>query len=115
MLAGQAAREPWLILCVRREVDGGFDPPEGDAVSTLVVGPLDLERTGQLVELATEEAPLAPHEVVRDFHLVPFAPAVEDGTLTPTRKLRRAEIERRYAREIEELYTFSHRSRSTRT
>jgi len=47
---------------------------------------------------------LAPHEVVREFVLIPEKPAIVDGSLTPTHKLRRTEIERRYAREIRGMY-----------
>jgi long-chain acyl-CoA synthetase len=47
---------------------------------------------------------LAPHETVRDFFLVAERSSVADGSLTPTLKLRRGEIERRYAMEIRRMY-----------
>jgi long-chain acyl-CoA synthetase len=47
---------------------------------------------------------LAPHETVRDFVLLAEPPSVADGTLTPTLKLRRREIERRCAVEIRRMY-----------
>jgi long-chain acyl-CoA synthetase len=47
---------------------------------------------------------LAPHETVRDFVLLAEPPSVADGSLTPTFKLRRGEIERRYAVEIRRMY-----------
>jgi long-chain acyl-CoA synthetase len=47
---------------------------------------------------------LAPHETVRDFVLLAEAPSVAEGSLTPTLKLRRGEIERRYAVEIRRMY-----------
>lgn len=47
---------------------------------------------------------LAPHETVRDFVLLAEPPSIADGSLTPTFKLRRSEIERRYAVEIRRMY-----------
>ncbi len=47
---------------------------------------------------------LAPHEMVRDFFLLAERPSVAAGTLTPTLKLRRQELERRYAMEIRRMY-----------
>lgn len=47
---------------------------------------------------------LAPHERVREFLLIPRAPEVADGTLTPTQKVRRGEIQRLHAAEINRLY-----------
>jgi long-chain acyl-CoA synthetase len=47
---------------------------------------------------------LAPHETVRDFVLLAEPPSIAEGSLTPTFKLRRSEIERRYAVEIRRMY-----------
>jgi long-chain acyl-CoA synthetase len=47
---------------------------------------------------------LAPHERVRDFFLVAERPSVADGSLTPTLKLRRGEVERRYAADVRRMY-----------
>ena len=47
---------------------------------------------------------LARVEQVRRFRLLERPFSVADGTLTPTLKVRRQEIARRYAAEIEELY-----------
>ncbi len=55
-------------------------------------------------EIDRQCAGLAPHEMVRDFVLLPDPPTVENGGLTPTNKLRRTELERRYAAEISALY-----------
>jgi long-subunit acyl-CoA synthetase (AMP-forming) len=49
-------------------------------------------------------AGLPPHEVVREFLLLPEAPTVGNGGLTPTNKLRRGELERKYSARISVLY-----------
>ena len=56
---------PWLMVVARREVDGGFSP---ETARTLRIGPLDGDAMRSLVHIATEAAPLRPHdatEVVR--------------------------------------------------
>jgi long-chain acyl-CoA synthetase len=47
---------------------------------------------------------LAQFEQLKKFFLVPDELSVEDGTLTPTLKLRRRQVEVRYQEEIEKLY-----------
>jgi long-chain acyl-CoA synthetase len=49
-----------------------------------------------------KEAPA--HEKIRDFKLLTEPFTVEDGTQTPTMKLKRNVIEERYADEIEAMY-----------
>jgi long-chain acyl-CoA synthetase len=44
------------------------------------------------------------HEKIRNFHLIADPFSVEQGTLTPTMKLKRSVIEDRYADEIDEMY-----------
>jgi len=44
------------------------------------------------------------HEKIRNFHLIAEPFSVEQGTLTPTMKLKRSVIEDRYADEIDEMY-----------
>ena len=46
----------------------------------------------------------AAHEKIRNFHLLPDPFTVDDGSLTPTLKLKRNVIEDRYADEIDALY-----------
>jgi long-chain acyl-CoA synthetase len=46
----------------------------------------------------------ASHEKIRNFHLLTDPFTVEDGTLTPTLKLKRRIIEDRYETEIDEMY-----------
>jgi long-chain acyl-CoA synthetase len=57
---------------------------------------------GQVVE--TVNANRAPFERVRKFRLLPVAPSVENGYLTPTMKVRRRLIERDFADLVEEMY-----------
>lgn len=54
--------------------------------------------------VARVNAPLAPHERVQRFAVVPREFTVADGALTPTMKLRRAELERRHAALLETLW-----------
>ena len=56
-------RGPWLVAITRREEGTGFIAPEGERCVTLRPEPLsDIERT-TLLEAATEDAPLRPHEL----------------------------------------------------
>ncbi len=48
---------------------------------------------------------LAPHEQIRRFTILPRDFTEEAGELTPTLKIRRQEIVRRYGNEIELLYS----------
>ena len=47
---------------------------------------------------------LARFEQIKKFLLLPEPPTIADGTLTPTLKLRRRELEARYSSQIELLY-----------
>jgi class 3 adenylate cyclase/tetratricopeptide (TPR) repeat protein len=62
-LSGQVPTLPWLVIVTRRDVDEGFAAPPGPAVETLHPQPLDEAAATALVEAATEESPLAPHEI----------------------------------------------------
>ena len=59
-LAEATAANPWLLISVRREEDGGFDTELGTRIP---VGPLSDEAVRQLTIEATEAAPLRPHEI----------------------------------------------------
>ena len=48
---------------------------------------------------------LANFETIKRVHVVPEEWSVEDGTLTPSMKLKRRVVGQRYAREIEEIYS----------
>jgi long-chain acyl-CoA synthetase len=56
------------------------------------------------VEIDRSQKELATFERVRKFVLLPDAFSVENGMLTPTLKIKRKEVERRYADTIESLY-----------
>jgi class 3 adenylate cyclase/tetratricopeptide (TPR) repeat protein len=62
-LAEAAAERRWLVVCVRRELVGGFDPGEGKPTLTIDLPPLEDDCMDELVELATEHMPLSPHEM----------------------------------------------------
>ncbi len=55
-------------------------------------------------EVDSQCATLAPHEQVRNFTLLPEPPTIANGLLTPTLKVRRSEVIRRYAAEVAGLY-----------
>lgn len=54
-----------------------------------------------------KRVPLAPHERVRNFAILPKPLSVEDETLTPTQKPKRRVIYQKYADQIELLYQTS--------
>jgi hypothetical protein len=51
---------PWLIIAIRRPLDGGFVPPDAPAA---LLEPLSTRVAEELVWAATEAAPLRPHDV----------------------------------------------------
>jgi class 3 adenylate cyclase/tetratricopeptide (TPR) repeat protein len=53
---------PWLVCATRRDVEEGF-VAAGPAVEVLRPQPLDEAAAAALVDAATEESPLAPHEI----------------------------------------------------
>ena len=61
----------------------------------------------QLIEKEVEAAcaPLARYEQVKKIVLLPSEFSIERGEITPTMKVRRREVERRYSVEIEKIYT----------
>ncbi len=60
-LAAAAVSRPWLVCVTRRpDTTGGFTPSDPETRLPLALLPDDVER--ELVEAATESAPLRPHE-----------------------------------------------------
>jgi class 3 adenylate cyclase/tetratricopeptide (TPR) repeat protein len=57
-LAAAAHDRPWLLCVTRRPMDAGFVPVAPD--QRVVLGPLDEASVGELVDLATQAAPLRP-------------------------------------------------------
>ena len=47
---------------------------------------------------------LAPYESMKRVRVVPEEWSVEEGTLTPSMKLKRRVVEKKYEKEIEEFY-----------
>jgi class 3 adenylate cyclase/tetratricopeptide (TPR) repeat protein len=62
-LSGEVHALPWLMIVTRRDVEEGFAAPAEPGVETLHPQPLDEAAAAALVEAATEESPLAPHEI----------------------------------------------------
>jgi class 3 adenylate cyclase/tetratricopeptide (TPR) repeat protein len=60
-LGEAAARLPWLICVTRRDVDTGF-VAQPDA-TVLRPEPLDAAQATALIDAASEESPLAPHDI----------------------------------------------------
>lgn len=62
-LARDVPARPWLLLLTRRDDGAGFIAPEGPRTTSIALEPLPAEATSELVGAATEESPLAPHEI----------------------------------------------------
>jgi len=100
-------RRPYLVALIYPDLEVlrgrlGLALPEGPDVMKTLGSPG--VRALFRAEIDRVCAGLAPHEQVRDFTLLPGRPEIADGSLTPAQKLRRAEIERRYASEIRAMY-----------
>ena len=63
-LTADVGSRPWLVCVTRRDVSEGFAATPGPAVEILRPRPLDDAALAAMVEAATEESPLAPHEIV---------------------------------------------------
>jgi long-chain acyl-CoA synthetase len=100
-------RRPFLVALIFPDLDvlrarSGLALSEGGALRETLAAPAVHALLRAEIDRACEG--LAPHETVREFCLLPARPEVSDGGLTPTQKLRRGVIERRYAEEIRALY-----------
>src|SRR3954471_21121913 len=62
-LIGGIAAGPWLLAITRRDETTGFVTPEGDGYVTLRPEPLGPVARKALLEAASEDAPLRPHEL----------------------------------------------------
>src|SRR3954447_20980258 len=62
-LIGGIAAGPWLVAITRRDEVTGFVAPEGDGYITLRPEPLGAVARKALLEAASEDAPLRPHEL----------------------------------------------------
>src|SRR3954447_18219450 len=62
-LIGGIAAGPWLVAITRRDEVTGFVAPEGDGYVTLRPEPLGPVARKALLEAASEDAPLRPHEL----------------------------------------------------
>jgi class 3 adenylate cyclase/tetratricopeptide (TPR) repeat protein len=62
-IAGHIADLPWLICVSRRDEETGFVAPEAARCISLRLKPLADEALGELIGIATEDAPFPPHEV----------------------------------------------------
>ena len=66
-------------------------------------GALKEALTAQLVQ-ASKAAKFAGFEYVKKFHLEPEVWSVDNGMLTPTFKLKRVDLKKRYQAVLDELY-----------
>jgi class 3 adenylate cyclase/tetratricopeptide (TPR) repeat protein len=62
-LVGQIADRPWLLTLTRREADTGFHRPEAERARSIALEPLARDAVIELIEHATEDNPLLPHNV----------------------------------------------------
>ena len=56
----------------------------------------------QLIDTVNE--PMSPFERIKKFRLMPYELSIDGGELTPTLKIRRKEILRKFKGEIDEIY-----------
>ena len=59
-IAAETEVRPWLLVVIRRDDEGGFDPAQGRRME---LSPLPAEVVRTLAVAATEAAPLRPHEL----------------------------------------------------
>jgi class 3 adenylate cyclase/tetratricopeptide (TPR) repeat protein len=64
VIAGRISELPWLICVSRRSEEIGFVAPESPRCVSLRLSPLADEALGELIGIATEDAPFPPHEVL---------------------------------------------------
>ena len=62
-LTMQISDLPWLVCVSRRDEETGFVAPEAPRSTSLRLAPLSESSLGELIGLATEDAPFPPHEV----------------------------------------------------
>ena len=62
-LVSEIAKHPWLITLTRRDAETGYVAPTHERASSIELHALDRDGLVTLVEAATEEAPLLPHDV----------------------------------------------------
>lgn len=105
-----------MVVGEGREFLSALVVPDADAIEAyaksrnIEFGPLEeLYETDEIKKLFEQEfkkyaRDAAAHEKIRDFRLIADPFSVEAGTMTPTLKLRRSVIEKRYEPLIEEMY-----------
>jgi len=62
-IAGRISDLRWLVCVTRRNEETGFVVPEAPRCTSLTLGALSEESVSHLIGIATEDAPLLPHEV----------------------------------------------------
>ena len=63
-IAARIAELPWLVCVSRRDEETGFVAPDASRCLSLPLTPLADDALGELIGIATEDAPFPPHEVV---------------------------------------------------
>ncbi|MDA0875363.1 MAG: AMP-dependent synthetase/ligase, partial [Bacteroidetes bacterium] len=85
-----------------RSLAAHLDMPSGMDLTSLSTDPRIVERIQRLIDRANEG--MSPWGTIKRFVLVPEELNIENGMLTPTLKVKRSEVSRRYADRIAELY-----------
>jgi len=62
-IAGRISELPWLVCVSRRDEETGFVLPEAPRCTSLRLTPLTEDALGNLIDVATEDAPFPRHEV----------------------------------------------------
>jgi acyl-CoA synthetase (AMP-forming)/AMP-acid ligase II len=101
-------RKPYLVALVTPDIERLLDFTKEEKIEYLDIDELvKNEKVKALFEarIATINKQLPPYKTIKHFALVARDFSIEGGELTPTLKLKRKEIYKKYADIVEELYT----------
>jgi long-chain acyl-CoA synthetase len=100
-------RRPYLVVLLSPSVEGlekwaGDEGVSYESTEQLTTNPKVLEIFEEVVR--TTNANLASYEQIKKHTVLPLMLSIDDGTLTPTLKVKRRVVEKQYAELIENLY-----------
>jgi len=100
-------RRPYLVVLLSPSVEGlekwaGDEGVAFTSIEQLTTNPRVLAMFEDVVR--TTNANLASYEQIKKHTVLPLMLSIDDGTLTPTLKVKRRVVEKQYAELIEKLY-----------